>query len=89
MTVLDYDRLVDGESDAGEAIVKSIIDLAAAFHVQLIAEGVETERQLERLGDLGCTYAQGYLFSKPLCGDEMVSWLVRRAARESSVRGAR
>ena len=37
--------------------------------MEVIAEGVETEEQLSVLRGLGCTYIQGYLFSKPLAAD--------------------
>jgi EAL domain-containing protein (putative c-di-GMP-specific phosphodiesterase class I) len=34
--------------------------------MDVVAEGVETREQLARLGDLGCDYGQGYLFSRPV-----------------------
>jgi diguanylate cyclase (GGDEF)-like protein len=53
---------------AGESleIVRSIITLAHSLGKQVIAEGVETEEQLALLRSLGCEYAQGFFFSKPL-----------------------
>jgi len=47
------------------AIVKTVIALASGLELNVIAEGVETEGQLAMLRELGCGYAQGYLFSKP------------------------
>jgi predicted signal transduction protein with EAL and GGDEF domain len=47
------------------AIVQSVVDLAHAVGLSVVAEGVETPEQLERLRQLGCDQAQGYLFSKP------------------------
>ena len=47
-------------------IVKTIIALAHSLKMDAIAEGVETTQQLHQLIDLGCEYAQGYLFAKPL-----------------------
>jgi diguanylate cyclase (GGDEF)-like protein len=47
------------------AIVKAIIDLARALHIDVVAEGVETQEQLDRLIAEGCTEVQGYYFSKP------------------------
>jgi EAL domain-containing protein (putative c-di-GMP-specific phosphodiesterase class I) len=47
-------------------IVKTIVTLAGNLGMQVIAEGVETEDQLNQLRLLKCQYAQGYLFSKPL-----------------------
>jgi hypothetical protein len=42
---------------------------------ELIAEGVETRRQMEVLHRLGCSVMQGYLFSKPKPADEIEPWL--------------
>jgi diguanylate cyclase (GGDEF)-like protein len=47
------------------AIVRSIIGLAVSLGMQLVAEGVETEIAATTLVDLGCTHAQGFLFSGP------------------------
>jgi diguanylate cyclase (GGDEF)-like protein len=47
-------------------IVKSIIKLAKDLGLALVAEGIETERQLSMLKELQCDYGQGYLFSRPL-----------------------
>jgi EAL domain-containing protein (putative c-di-GMP-specific phosphodiesterase class I) len=58
-------RRLDGEDDA-LAIVKTIIALAHELNRRVIAEGVETKEQLSILRSLGCEYAQGYLFAKPL-----------------------
>ncbi len=47
-------------------LVKTIIKLAEVFNLDLIAEGIESEAQCATLMELGCQYAQGYLFSKPV-----------------------
>ena len=47
-------------------MVKSIIDVAKNFHLNVIAEGVETEAQFSLLQHLGCMAYQGYLFGKPV-----------------------
>ncbi|MFI8565437.1 putative bifunctional diguanylate cyclase/phosphodiesterase [Rhodococcus sp. NPDC078407] len=52
------------------AIVQSIIGLADAFGLGIIAEGVETQRARSTLIDLGCTRAQGYLFSTPVAAED-------------------
>jgi EAL domain-containing protein (putative c-di-GMP-specific phosphodiesterase class I) len=59
-----------GADDDALAIVKTIIVLAHQLGRQVIAEGVETAEHLTILGALGCEYAQGYWFAKPLpCAD--------------------
>ncbi|WP_417621603.1 putative bifunctional diguanylate cyclase/phosphodiesterase [Parasphingorhabdus sp.] len=53
-----------------QVVVRSIIDMAHSLHLSVIAEGVETEAQLETLAELGCEYFQGFLRSGPLSPDE-------------------
>jgi diguanylate cyclase (GGDEF)-like protein/PAS domain S-box-containing protein len=48
------------------AIVESILALARTLNTSVVAEGIESEVQSRELERLGCTHAQGYLFSKPL-----------------------
>ncbi len=52
-----------------EKIVQIIISLADGLGKDVIAEGVETAGQLAKLRKLGCLYAQGYYFSKPVSGE--------------------
>ncbi len=47
-------------------IVKSVIGLAHNLEMDVVAEGIETEEQLESLVRLGCQYGQGFLFSQPV-----------------------
>jgi EAL domain-containing protein (putative c-di-GMP-specific phosphodiesterase class I) len=64
-----------GVKPESKAIVSAIIALAQALKINVIAEGVETQRQLEILRGLGCTQMQGYLFSKPMPPDQMARWV--------------
>ena len=67
--VLKIDRsFTDGLSvDHGDGvIVKAVIDMANALNMAVVAEGIETQHQLDVLKGLGCEYGQGYLFGRPL-----------------------
>ena len=57
------------DSQQGLALVSTIINLAHALQLKVVAEGVETEEQARLLRLLSCDEMQGYLFSQPLpCG---------------------
>lgn len=61
----------------GLAIVSSIIALAHALRLKVVAEGVETEEQARLLHLLGCDEAQGYLFSRPVPAADIAALLTR------------
>jgi EAL domain-containing protein (putative c-di-GMP-specific phosphodiesterase class I) len=74
---IDRGFVRDIETDHDDAaIVKAIVQLAHSMNLGVIAEGVETADQLAYLTSLHCDEYQGYLFSKPLPGDE-VARLIR------------
>lgn len=52
------------------AIVNAIYGLAKGFELQLVAEGIETKEQLEKVKELGVDYGQGYFWSPPLHADK-------------------
>jgi diguanylate cyclase (GGDEF)-like protein len=55
-----------GEGRVESQIVWTIVNLARSLRLRVVAEGVETQAQLDYLRQLDCHYAQGYLFSRPL-----------------------
>jgi EAL domain-containing protein (putative c-di-GMP-specific phosphodiesterase class I) len=57
------------------AIVAAIIDMAHNLIIGVIAEGVETEAQMQYLRDRKCDEVQGYYFSKPLADDLLENYL--------------
>jgi EAL domain-containing protein (putative c-di-GMP-specific phosphodiesterase class I) len=68
--------------DEDLAIAAAIIAMGRSLQMRVVAEGVETEAQAECLGLLGCDEVQGYLLSRPLPADQLMSWLrQRREAR--------
>ena len=56
-------------------IPQSVIDLGHNLGMQVVAEGVETQRTLDRLAAMGCDRAQGYHLSRPLPANEVERWL--------------
>ncbi len=56
-------------------IVRAIVTLAQALELDVVAEGIETDRQLEILQSLGCSAGQGYLFARPLAESQIADWL--------------
>ncbi len=59
-------------------IVTALTRLAADLGVEAVAEGVETDAQLEVLSDVGCRLAQGFLLARPMPADELSRWTSRR-----------
>ena len=59
------------ESGDARVIVSSILHMAKALNLRVVAEGVETAGQCDLLVKMGCNELQGYLFSKPVPGDEI------------------
>ena len=62
------------------AIVRTVIDLAKALDLDVVAEGVEDEAQLQALRAIGCGSVQGYLLSRPMGRDETAAVLARQHA---------
>ncbi|WP_064036877.1 bacteriohemerythrin [Methylomonas methanica] len=64
---IDQSFVRDIASDKGDqTIVRTIVAMATSLNLSVIAEGVETEEQLQLLSSLGCSNYQGYLFSRPV-----------------------
>jgi diguanylate cyclase (GGDEF)-like protein len=55
-----------GQRDSALALTRSIVALARALRLRVVAEGVETQRQADLLIELGCDELQGYLYARPL-----------------------
>jgi len=83
LDILKVDRsfvesMFDSEKNA--SLIRSILALAKSLELNVVAEGVETLAQLQRLQDLGCHFVQGFYFSQPVkpeCASELINhrWL--------------
>ena len=60
-----------GTTETGENLLTSLSFLARALGLEIVAEGVETEDQVELLTKLSFDLLQGYFFSKPISADEL------------------
>jgi diguanylate cyclase (GGDEF)-like protein/PAS domain S-box-containing protein len=79
---IDHLFVRDLASDADDAaIVQMIVTMGKTLGLDVIAEGVETEAQLERLREFGCSSYQGYLFSRPLPLADFDAFVQRDTAR--------
>jgi EAL domain-containing protein (putative c-di-GMP-specific phosphodiesterase class I) len=75
------------DSTGGAAIVSAVIGLARGLGLDVVAEGVERESQLEFLRRAGCRASQGYLLCPPVPADEFERWLTLR--RENAAKAKR
>ena len=63
-------------------LVELIIDIAKYLKVPVIAEGVETKKQLQLLKDAGCDIVQGFYFSKPLPLKEFEKKIIKKEMKK-------
>jgi diguanylate cyclase (GGDEF)-like protein/PAS domain S-box-containing protein len=66
------------DSTQPNPIISAIAALAHGYKMVLIAEGVETVGHLQALRSMGCRIMQGFLFSRPITGEEAISFLARQ-----------
>ena len=73
------------------AIVQLIFQLAKTLHVNVVAEGVETEEQAQLFASMSCSHAQGYYYSRPISASSisrLIASTVSLNSVESSVAAA-
>ncbi|MGF6552245.1 putative bifunctional diguanylate cyclase/phosphodiesterase [Paraburkholderia youngii] len=76
---------LDANGAAGSAIVSAIIALAHSLEMDVVAEGVETQSQLDKLRSMMCDEMQGYLLGKPVSADDFGAMLRSRTMGASGV----
>ena len=84
---LKVDRMFVREITSREdrpPLLASIIQMAHALNLSVIAEGVESTEQVLALSAMGCEEVQGFLFSKPLPASDLLSWEKGRRAPQSN-----
>jgi EAL domain-containing protein (putative c-di-GMP-specific phosphodiesterase class I) len=79
--VLKIDRSFVADLPHGLALLSAIVGLCRGSGLTAVAEGVETEEQLDVLRRLGCAQAQGYLLGRPAPAAEVPRMLARAALR--------
>src|SRR6185369_1701069 len=78
---IDISFIADLETDPGDAaITEAIIALARGLGLRVVAEGVETQAQLDFLTARDCHYFQGYFASRPIAADDFENFLASRVA---------
>lgn len=74
--ILKIDKsFVDNSTERDEKVLKRIITIAKDIGFDIIAEGVESEEQLENLTGLGCDNIQGFYYAKPLPKEEFETYI--------------
>ncbi len=81
---IDQSFVRDVSEDAGDAtIVRTIIDMGRSLGLDVVAEGIESQRHLDFLREHHCQYGQGKLFSEPNTIDALLALLARQANGEA------
>lgn len=62
--------------DKNRFVIEAVIEMARKFNLDAIAEGVETQDELDCLIEIGCLKFQGYFFSKPLASDKILPYVL-------------
>lgn len=68
-----------GVSHQADTLVKIIVQMAKSLNIRVVAEGVETQQQVDFLASIECDYLQGYFFAKPMPKAQFIEFLMARA----------
>jgi diguanylate cyclase (GGDEF)-like protein len=83
---IDRSFIKDIETNStSQTIVRSILALCQGMQIECVAEGAETESQVQFLQELGCQLIQGYFYSKPMAQEHIQSYLAERSLKPNLV----
>lgn len=88
LTALKIDRTFAGDAHSNavsRSIVRMLVGLGAEMEVEIIAEGLETASDAVIIEQLGCSYAQGYHFHRPLSEPDLLDLLANERSAQSDV----
>ncbi len=80
VSTLKIDRSFVGlmdESSANREVIKTVISLARTLGLKVVAEGIETEQQRDKLHALGCDLGQGFFFARPMAAEQFEAFVAR------------
>lgn len=75
------------EKTEAVGIARAIVSMAGHLRLRTLAEGVETPAQAEFLANIGCEYAQGFLYSQPVPATQFETWLHERSTARTGLPG--
>ena len=82
---IDRSFISESNNSAESAeIIRTIVELARSLKMKVVAEGVETGAQLQKLTAIGCNFAQGYYFSKPLGAEHTMALIQARSEMQQA-----
>lgn len=68
------------DADQGPGLAAAVVEIGRALGMATIAEGIETERQLDRLRARGCRFGHGFLLGRPLAADAILAIIGKPSA---------
>lgn len=72
---IDRDFLrVSDEANTNRILIRKIVELASELNIKVVCEGVETEEQMHFLESIGCDYAQGFYYSRPIPCEQFIEF---------------
>ncbi len=76
---IDQSFVLRGGGDVDTSLIQAILQVGHALHLDVIAEGIETPHQAQRLHSLGCPHGQGFYYSPPLAPKALEAYLTTQA----------